>query len=61
MDTRQVAQIGASHGYTTAGLGFQFPTTELGLAKEFYGQSRKGDLLYFHVFACGNEIFGPKK
>jgi hypothetical protein len=42
-------------------LDFQFLTTEFGLAKEFQDQSRKGALLYFHIFLCGNEFLGPKK
>jgi hypothetical protein len=41
-------------------LDFLFPTstTESGLAKEFWYQSRKGGFLYFQAFLCENEFLG---
>jgi hypothetical protein len=40
---------------------FQYLTAELGLAKEFEDQSRKGVFLYFHISLCGMSFWGPKK
>jgi hypothetical protein len=41
-------------------LDFQFLTNKFGLTKELQDQSRKGVLLYLHVFLCGMSIWGPK-